>query len=142
MILYLIQPNGYYGGPFPWPDDPTGMQGIPYGATVKEPPALTEGEYAVWDGADWYVTTSPPPPPPKDVPQSVTKYQGKMALLQFGLYDQIDEYVRTSTDSALKISWNDTTNFERNNQFVASMAEVFELTNDQIDDLFILAATL
>lgn len=143
MILYIIGSNGYYQGTMDWPDDPNDEFGIPYGTTKKFPPIISEDEYAVWNGSGWDITTTPPPVPVpvKDVPESITKYQAKMALLQNGLYESVEQYVSSSNDYALKISWYDATNFYRNNHFIALLAAEFNLTQDQVDDLFILANT-
>lgn len=139
MILYLIGNNGYYQGTMEYPDDPNNQYGIPYGTTVKSPPTLELGQYAVWGGTDWYATYNPPPAERPVVPESITKYQAKMILLQYGLYEQVEEFVKNSTDNALKISWYDAVNFHRNNSFVDSIAAQFGLTSDQIDEMFILA---
>lgn len=139
MILYLIGNNGYYQGTREYPDDPDNIYGIPYGTTKKAPPELEVGQYAVWAGSDWYTTYNLPPISKPPAPETITKYQAKMILLQYGLYDQVDEFVRNSTDSALKISWYDAVNFHRNNSFVNSLAIQFGLSSDQIDEMFILA---
>lgn len=143
MILYIIGNNSYYQGTMEWPDDPNDEFGIPFGTTKKAPPELLEGEYAAWGGTDWYVTVMPPPPPvpEKIVPEFISKYQAKMALLQVGLFEQVEAYVQASNDNALKISWYDATNFYRDNQFITQLSIQFNLTSDQVDDLFILAAT-
>lgn len=143
MILYIIGSNGYFEGTMEWPDDPDDIHGIPFGTSKKSPPELTEGQYAVWNGSGWDLTTTPPPEPVpvKDVPEFITKYQAKMALLQVGLYESVEQYVSSSNDYALKISWYDATNFYRNNHFIALLAAEFNLTQDQVDDLFILGNT-
>lgn len=143
MILYIIGNNGYFQGTMEWPDDPDDMFGIPFGTTKKAPPSLAEDEYAIWSGSDWILTITPPPVPVpvKEVPEFISKYQAKMALLQVGLYEQVEVYVANSNDYALKISWYDATNFYRNNQFIAGLAVEFNLTEEQVDNLFILAST-
>lgn len=143
MILYIIGSNAYYQGIMEVPDDPNDIYGIPFGTSKKAPPELAEDQYAVWNGSGWDATTTPPPEPVpvKDVPQVITKYQAKMALLQDGLYESVEQYVSNSNDYALKISWYDATNFYRDNQFIAELAIQFNLTQDQVDDLFILANT-
>lgn len=141
MILYQIGNNGYFEGSLQYPDDPDDIFGIPYGTTKQAPPDLDEGEYAVWTGSGWSKTTVPPAPvvPQVVVPQSVSKYQAKMALLEFGLFEQVESFVQQSTDLALKIAWNDASNFYRDNAFIASLAVQFNLTDQQVDDLFIAA---
>jgi hypothetical protein len=126
-----------------WPDDPDEIYGIPPGTTKKAVPELSENQYAFWMGSGWIVTNNPPQmnvstTPPKEVPESITKYQAKMALLEIGLFEQIETYVRDSNDAALQISWYDAENFYRNNSFIESVGLAFNLSSDQIDDLFIL----
>lgn len=144
MIIYKIdQTNGYYAGTMEVPDDPDNIFGIPIGTTKKTPPELKDGEYAVWEGSNWYISLNPPPQPIpiKEVPEFITKYQAKMALLQAGIFEQVEDYVSNSDNIALKIAWYDADNFYRNNDFIISLGEQFSLTDAQIDDLFILGKT-
>lgn len=143
MILYVIGSNGYFQRTMEYPDDPDNINGIPYGTTKKAVPDLSEGQYAVWNGSGWDITLNAPPPeaPVKFVPESVTKYQAKMALIQAGLYSEIDQFIRDSNDNVLKVAWYDADTFQRSNPFIAALGIRFELTSDQIDDLFIMAAS-
>jgi hypothetical protein len=141
MLLYIIGENSYFQGTMEYPDDPDEIYGIPYGTTRTPTPEIPEGMYAYWVGNGWELTDAEPPPivPVKFVPEFITKYQAKMALLEYDLFDQVEEYVKNSDNTALKISWYDATNFYRDNQFISSLAEQFGLTQEQVDDLFILA---
>lgn len=142
MILYVIGSNGYYQGTMEYPDDPDNINGIPYGTTKKAVPNLSEGQYAVWNGSGWDIALNAPQPeiPVKFVPELVTKYQAKMALIQAGLYTQIDQFIRDSNDNVLKVAWYDAAAFQRSNPFISTLGSLFNLTEEQIDDLFITAS--
>ena len=76
------------------------------------------------------------------VPKVVTIRQARLALLQSGLLDDIDAAIAASTDRALKIEWEFATEFRRDWPALISMQPVLGLTDPQVDDLFVLAATL
>ena len=76
------------------------------------------------------------------VPTVVTIRQARLALLQSGLLDDIDAAIAASTDRALKIEWEFATEFRRDWPALISMQPALGLTDPQVDDLFVLAATL
>lgn len=80
--------------------------------------------------------------PTKVVPQSVTRRQFKLALLQIGLLDDVEAMIAASGDRALQINWAEALDFERDNAFVAQMSAALGKTASEVDDLFILANTL
>ena len=74
-----------------------------------------------------------------------TPRQAKQALRQSGLYNQVKQYINTLQGDAkdeAEIEWNDATEFQRASGFLISMATALGLTEQQVDDLFDLAATL
>jgi len=91
---------------------------------------------------------APPPPPPttvNGVPQAVTMRQAQLALLQNGLLSAVDSAISSipgDAGIAARITWEKSSMVERNNALVATLAPMLNLTNEQIDQLFILAATL
>ena len=65
-IVYQTDFDGFYTGPVeadPSPLEP-GVWLIPGGAVGVEPPALSSGQRARWNGRAWDVIDPPPPPPP------------------------------------------------------------------------------
>ncbi|MNU33581.1 hypothetical protein D3C71_221440 [compost metagenome] len=82
--------------------------------------------------------------PPAVVPHSVTKRQGRLALLDAGKYqaviDAIEVLAGPARDRA-RIEW-DAATYERNSAFVASMGASVGLNSAAIDALFIQAAQL
>lgn len=80
-------------------------------------------------------------PPPSDVPTVVTMRQARLALLQIGMLASVNAAV-TAADEATKITWEFSSEVQRSNPIVSTLAAALNLTDAQIDDLFALAATL
>lgn len=104
----------------------------------------------VWTNPIPYV---PPPPPPLvvPVPESVTLFQARAALLLTPspiagktMFDLVDEHCTAEGGLALQ-AWNYVNTVERNSQFVIELVEVLEnagATEDQVNDMFRLAASI
>lgn len=75
------------------------------------------------------------------VPPSITKAQGKAALIQAGLWSDVLAYVASivdPTDRALaEVALNDTNDWRRDSPFLNESAQAMGLTQPQLDDLFI-----
>ena len=93
------------------------------------------------------------PSSPRIVPQSVTRYQGRAALLQMGLLDDIDAHyaaLPTDTDDEVlnlhnrmaKERWAGMLNFERDSEELVELASAFGMSATQVDDLFCFAETI
>lgn len=110
--------------------------------TVADPadpdaPELTKYRYASW--------TPPNPPNPAPVPASVTMRQARLALLQEGLLDDVETAINALPEpqqSAARIEWEYSNEVQRTNGFVEQIAPALGLSSQQLDELFILAATL
>lgn len=76
------------------------------------------------------------------VPQVISRRQAKQALLKAGLLDVADAAISASGDRAAQIDWVDAQEFRRDWATLISMQNALGLTDEQIDDLFRLAATL
>lgn len=76
------------------------------------------------------------------VPQVISRRQAKQALLQAGLLDVAEAAIAASADRAAQIDWADAQEFRREWATLISMQNALGLTDEQIDDLFRLAATL
>lgn len=75
------------------------------------------------------------------VPQEVTRFQARAALYQSGLFEAVEaEIAKPETDMMLKLAWQDALTFKRNSSFVTGMAAILELSEEQLDKLFVLAA--
>ena len=80
------------------------------------------------------------------VPQSVSRAQGKLALIQAGLWPAAVAFVEGITDPAQKayaeVALNDTQEWRRDSPFLASAAAALGLSEGQLDTLFITAKEL
>lgn len=99
---------------------------------------LTEHETLL---ADWVAAYVPPDPEPIQVPQTVTIRQAKLALLQAGLLDDVDAAV-AQADRATQIEWEYVTEVERSWPTLLTIQAALGLSEQQVDDLFIVAASL
>ncbi|WP_416860561.1 hypothetical protein [Helicobacter ganmani] len=75
------------------------------------------------------------------VPYSISVRQAKLALLEAGLLERIEEAVQ-NMDKETQIAWEYATEFTRNNPLILGFAQVLKLSKKQIDNLFIKAKTL
>lgn len=114
-------------------------------------PLDTEGERALnvgvgwgWDGSGFVEPPALPPLEPSP-PASVSMRQARLALLAYGIYDDVDPAIEAMPEpdrSAARIEWDYSNEVQRHNGFVAQLGPVLGLTEAQLDDLFALAATL
>lgn len=74
------------------------------------------------------------------VPEAVTNYQARAALLHAGLFDGVDAAVKASSDRTMVQAWEYANVYSRNSTFILSMAAALGLNSQQVDDLFIAAA--
>lgn len=75
----------------------------------------------------------------------VTPRQARLALLGAGLLDQIEAGIAAlpePTKTAVTIEWEYATHVDRNSQWVGALAQALKLTDEQLDQLFEVAATL
>lgn len=111
---------------------------------VVPPPYVPEGFGANWTGTSWVICPYVAPKP--TVPAFVTRAQAKLALLQAGLLDNVQAAIDAIPDlnqrKAAQIEWDDRLTFERASGALVTMASLLGMTDSQIDDLFILAASL
>lgn len=87
----------------------------------------------------------PLPSPPPVVPRSVTMRQARLALLQTGKLDVVNSAIAGmpgDAGAAARIEWEFSSTVERDRGHVKQIAIGLGMTDKQLDDLFILAATL
>ena len=128
VTKYYADANGNYIGAFEGALPPAGS---------IEVPAPNHGKDK-WNGTAWV--------PYAPVPQSVTRAQAKLALLQAGLLGSIQPAIDAISDdtqrTASQIEWDDRLTFERSNGTLVTMATALGMSDAQIDALFIAAAAL
>ncbi len=78
---------------------------------------------------------------PKPELYDVSDLQIRLALNKSGLRDGVELYV-SQADQDTKDWWDRATKFERNNPMVLSAAAALGVTDAQLDNLWLLAATL
>lgn len=80
---------------------------------------------------------------PTAVPQIVTPFQAKAALLLQGLLDDVEALVSDpATDPLVKLAWTTALEFRRASPSILGMAQAMGWSDAQLDDLFTLAATI
>ena len=131
-----------------------GIGVIPFGATPFDPEAHGRELFArALAGEFGPIAEYVAPVVPRIVPKIVTRYQGRAALLQMGLLDDIDAHyaalpTNTSDDAVnlknrmAKERWAGMLNFERDSAELVELAAAFGLSATQIDDLFCFAETI
>ena len=91
-----------------------------------------------WDGA-----TFTPTDPVIPVPDSVSTFQAKAALLDAGLLDDFQALIDDAgTSAVLKLAWTCAPVFLRNSPAIVSMTALAGLTSGEVDDLFIAASNI
>lgn len=91
------------------------------------------------------VTGAWPPPVAPAVPQIVTMRQARLALLRGGLLSQVDAAIAVMPSpqkEEAQIEWEYSQEVHRNRTLVQMLAPALGLNNSQLNDLFLLAATL
>lgn len=75
--------------------------------------------------------------PKRLVPVSVTPRQFKLALLEFGILDSASAYADASSE--FKIYFEDSLEFDRSHPILIEAAHLLGMTDEQLDQLFMLA---
>lgn len=117
---------GLGGLPFTWGSD----------GSIGNRQALTPEQNTALDAV---IAAHDPEKP--EVPNSVSPLQARLALEQMSALAQIEAYV-SSQSSAVQIAWNHAREIRRDNAMIAAGAAALSWTPQQIDELFILAASL
>lgn len=119
-----------------WPVDPT----IPEGYRQD----FTKGESG-WQVVDGKVTPCiepipVPEPLPEPKPQVVSPWQMRRALNKLGLRASV-EAILAAADLDTKDGWAVAQEYRRNDPMILGMAKALDLTEEQLDNLFITAAS-
>jgi hypothetical protein len=99
-----------------------------------------------FDEATGHVVPAPAEPQLPDIPQVITCGQGREALYNAGLFGKvqlaIDAIEDADTKWRIQNAWDYRPAWERESPFVAMMAAILGLNDEQTDQLFIDAAQL
>ena len=81
-----------------------------------------------------------PLPAPPQIPQQVSRAQGKAVLIQMGLWPQVVAFVAAIPDETQRalaeVALNDTQFWQRNSPFLNQAATALGITQEQMDTLF------
>lgn len=75
-------------------------------------------------------------------PQVVSFFQGCAALQSAGYLESVEAYMAGPATAVEKLAWRTITEIRRNSPLTAKLALMLGMTETQVDDLFILAATI
>lgn len=78
---------------------------------------------------------------PGPVPQSVSAFQAKAALLNAGLMPQVTTAVNAASQ-IVQLAWAQAETFDRNDSTIAALATALGLSSAQVDNLFRQAALI
>jgi hypothetical protein len=129
MITYTLNKNGSFAEKI--------VDGVPTSEWIN---TATNKEYLAWlaEGN----TPNPYVPPPPAIPQQVPMWAVRTVLQNDGLFDQAQALIEASTDNALKNVWGYGNFADRNSNAIASLAAALDLTDAQVDQMFIDANNL
>ena len=112
------------------------------GAVIPPDPTLgAYANYLDWLAAGGTVGAADPLP----IVAEVQMRQARLALLQAGYYDAVDNAINAMTGAsgkAAKIEWQVSNTLRRNHPLVTTMGAMLGLSPSQLDGLFTLAASL
>jgi len=96
-------------------------------------------EYLAWlaegNTPDPYI--APPPP----IPATVTRFQALAVLAAGGYLDTVRTYIATlDQNNVQRLAWENATDWERTSPTLNALAAMLNLTDTQVDDLFIAAS--
>lgn len=139
MRYYKIESDGSYVGKYE-DIDTENYTGILDGVTVPPP---SDGKKYYWYPSGWRAEEIMSNQI-KVVPQVVYMRQARLALLEKGLLTQVQSVIDNLQEplkSLAKIEWEYATEIRRDWPTLSQIVQHLSLTEEQIDDLFILAGT-
>ena len=82
-----------------------------------------------------------PPAQPEPVPETVSRFQARAALLQIGKLADAEAVV-AQADAITQLAWSEAIEWKRSSPALNGLAEAIGLTQPEIDDLFRAAAEI
>jgi hypothetical protein len=142
-MFYSPSKNGFYDTIIHGDNIPADAVEI----TVEQHAALLEGQsqgkVIAADANGLPTLQDPPPPTPPGPPQVVSRFQARAALHLAGLLDDVNAMMADpATPMLARLAWQDAQEFRRQSPTVLAMAAELNLTDAQIDQLFITAAAI
>lgn len=90
---------------------------------------------------DGGVIITEPPPPVATIPQSISRFQARAALLAAGRLSDVEAAV-AAADPFAQLAWAEAQEWRRDSPTLLALAKGIGLTDAEIDDLFIQAAAI
>ena len=86
------------------------------------------------------------PPEPPQIPEEVTRRQFRIALILAGIeLSDVEDALNNIEDPVERaialVEWNDALTFKRNHTLIISFAPMFNLTQEDLDQLFLTASS-
>jgi hypothetical protein len=128
-----LRAAGLLGLPFTWGAD----------GAINFHPDMTPQQISAVQAV--YSEHDPEAAPPVEVPKAVTMRQARLALLQAGMLQTVNQAVASmpgDAGEAARIEWEYSQEVQRDKQLVLALAPVLGLNEAQLDALFIAAAAL
>lgn len=113
---------------------------LPFTASPDDPEPHGRDTYA----AALLMDPSPyvePPLAPAMVPQSISRFQGRTALKRAGLFQSVEAAIYQA-DEFTQDAWADAIEWRRGSAMIATLGGALGLTGEEIDELFINAASI
>jgi hypothetical protein len=103
---------------------------------------VVTGSSLTWDGqtVTRVFTTEPAPPPP--IPEIVSRFQARAALLYAGKLADAEAAVAASGDALTQLAWAEAVEWKRTSPALNALAAAIGMSSSEIDDLFRTAATI
>lgn len=152
-IVSQLDTAGYFLAPTVADESPLepGVWLIPGGAIDQAPPlAINPGKRYRPENGGWVEEDIPPPSVDPDtpvdengIPQEVTRFQALAALHLSEKLEQVEAIMAQPETSVLtKLAWQNALVFKRQSPMVLAIGEVLGLSAEDLDQLFITAASI
>ena len=119
-----------------WPKDAIKIDDTLYIEIMK---GQSEGKAIKADDKGYPILVEPEGPA---IIPAITKRQAMLQLDTAGIYDSLLDFINQTENKKLKIEFEYSTSFERSSPFIIGMAKQFNLSDEQVDNLFTEAAKL
>jgi hypothetical protein len=103
---------------------------------------VVTGSSLHWDGqtVTRVFTSEPAPPPP--VPEIVSRFQARAALMIAGKLADAEAAVAASNDPLTQLAWAEAVEWKRSSPALNGLAEAIGMTQADVDELFRTAASI
>jgi hypothetical protein len=116
---------------------------VPFTASPDDPESLGRELYAAAMAGEFGPVAEyvPPPPAPPPVPAVISRRQARLALLNAGLLESVEAAI-ANAPPAVRITYEDATEWWRDDPLIAELAQSLGLSESQVDELFVKASRL